>query len=282
MKCLILGATGRLGQMLQWGWADRSDLSVVWQTRTHPVGPAARAGQWIVGNPLLPDGNLKMACQNADCVINLLGVTPSTDADLDLNTALALAPFAMGCAAPVIVSSSAAVYGSAQTVCVETGPVSPLHAYGHAKLAMEQAVRSAPGTALILRIGNIAGADQLLGGLKPDQDPVLHCFEDGATPMRSYISPRGMADGLVGLAQTYRSWPDIVNMSAPRPVTMGGLLAQAGRNWTPAPAPQGLPRTVVFDTTRLAQLIDTGRLATTPKDIVADWQDWRTATGGFQ
>lgn len=277
MQVLILGATGRLGQMLQWAWQGQSDLQPLWQTRSVPRGPQATSRRWVVGDPLTPQSDIKQACQAADVVINLLGVTPGPDRDMGLNVDLAAAPFEMGVKAPVMLASSAAVYGAQKGLCREEGSTNPLHPYGQAKLTMEQEFS---GCALMGRIGNIAGADQLLGGLEPDRTPVLHQFPDGSTPVRSYISPRGFGDVIARLCHKAEAWPDIMNISAPLPVAMGDLLQAAGQKWTPAPAPDTLPKTVAFDTTRLAKLVDIQAIATTAPDIVSQWQEWQTDTGG--
>ena len=282
MQVLVLGATGRLGQMLQWHLPKTYSFDLRWQTRTMAHGPLLRSDTWVIDDPLKPTSYLQSACQSADVIINLLGATPGPDRDMDLNTALALAPYTMGATGPVMVCSSAAVYGKIEGPCCEDGPTNPLSPYGIAKLQMEKAVHAQDPKALILRIGNIAGADQLLGGLRPDVTPVLHQFANGATPKRAYISPQGLGAVFAALTKTPKAWPDILNVAAPAPVEMGDLLKAAGRDWTPAPAPADLPPVVDFDTTRLGQLIDRSGLATTAPDLVAEWQTWLKDTGGRQ
>ena len=282
MQCLILGATGRLGHMLQWAWRSDWTARPIWQCRDMPRGPLAKTGNWVTGDPLAPGAALCDAAQNADVVINLLGVTPGPGADLDLNTPLALAPWDLGATGAVMVASSAAVYGAALgDLLQETHPCAPLHPYGQAKADMETAVRAQNPRALILRIGNVAGADQLLGGLTADTDPVLHCFEDGTTPVRSYIGPRGLTQAIHALARAPQDWPDVVNIAAPHPVAMGDLLDAAGRTWTRAPAPDGLPARVAFDTARLGAFLDVNSLAHTAPDLVAEWQDWQRDVKGM-
>lgn len=154
---------------------------------------------------------------------------------MDDNVTLALAAVRAGAKAgvPVLLSSSAAVYGNQTGVLDETCPLAPLNAYGQAKARMEreaQALAQNLGARVTsLRIGNIAGVDAILGGWRAGF--ALDRFADGATPRRSYIGAVTLARVLGDLARCSvggRDLPDVLNVAAPGMIEMGALLDAAG------------------------------------------------------
>jgi nucleoside-diphosphate-sugar epimerase len=268
---LILGASGRLGRMLQLAWrqAAPAGLRCVWQDR-HAGGPDR-----IVWDPL-GGAEVTSVLPRADAVLNLLGVTAGDPAALALNTPLALAGVeaarALG-ARRCLVASSAAVYGPAEAAA-EGRAASPATAYGQAKAAMEAALRGAPCVTL-LRIGNVAGADALLGGARPGSGPVLlDRFADGAGPVRSYIGPRDLAHVLAALAMA-ADLPDTLNISAPGAVAMVDLLTAARLDWRWRPAPPDAVQRVTLDTARLQRHVPLPARAADPAEIVRQWQATR-------
>jgi nucleoside-diphosphate-sugar epimerase len=105
----------------------------------------------------------------------------------------------------------------------------------------------------ILRIGNVVGADTLLGG---GVGPVsLHRFADGSGPRRSYIGPVALARTLAGLAAA-PALPPVLNVAAPGAVAMADLLEAAGRCRRWSPAPEGTVREVTLDTSLLGTILD--------------------------
>lgn len=275
VRIVVLGATGRLGQMLRWGWRGRDDLSVLYHRRpvTHPE---PRSSVPYVQTPVDPaNPQFQTLCQSADVVVNLLGVVPRVGADLSQNTPLGLAPVLAGAKA-VLAASSAAVYSDVGGPCRETDICAPASAYGISKRDMEQALAAYGSDHHIcaLRIANVAGADQLLGQLEPDITPNLHMFEDGTTPKRSYITPQGFADVMGQLVKQPSQWPPILNVTAKTSVYMGDLLSQAGRIWTHSPAPAQLPPCVALDSVRLAQHVNIDSMAGNSEEIIAQWTQW--------
>lgn len=255
----VLGASGRLGQMLRWAWGDRAD--VAWH-----MGRGA-------GDVLAPSPALRAALGKAEVVVNLSGVTPAPGADLALNVPLGTAPVALAPQARILTASSAAVYGLSDAPHMEDTPCAPLSDYGKAKAMMENAIAAmAPRNHMILRIGNVAGADQLLGGLGSNT-PRLHCFGDEMTPLRSYIGPRGLADAIDALIKAPYA-AQTVNIAA-APMTMGSLLDAAGRPFLAEPAPAGLPPRVILDTSRLRDACPKLSLADTPEAIMCEWTAFR-------
>ncbi|MDZ4136856.1 MAG: NAD-dependent epimerase/dehydratase family protein [Paracoccaceae bacterium] len=274
MPLLVLGATGRVGQILrrQWPAGLGSGLRPIWQAR------AARPGfvSWDI---------LKRPCPllagSGGVVLCLAGVTGGPG--LTQNTALALA----ACAAArrigarhVFIASSAAVYGPGLPMnLAEDAPLRPVNAYGVAKRAMEAAVGDQPGITM-LRIGNIVGADALLGQALPDQpasgqvvlDPVPG--QPGG-PVRSYIGPVTLAAVLArlcGLAVRGEALPRALNIAAPPPVAMADLLTAAGIGWRFGPENPGVVARVGLDTRRLAGLVEIAPDAGQPGVMVAQWR----------
>jgi nucleoside-diphosphate-sugar epimerase len=242
---LILGAGGRLGRMLWQHWPDGAHLRG--QSRRELDG-------LLQFDPLSDHSALTRASEAVGTVICLSGVTPAHSAtsgdEMHLNTDLALAALD---AAPrgvrVFVASSAAVYGAADGPHLEAGKTAPVSEYGQAKFAMEQAALSqGHGRVCVLRIGNVAGADAIVGGWR--EGMALDQLPDGSTPRRSYIGPRSLA-GAVHALCVAKSVPDVVNIAAPGVVAMGDLLDAAGLEWTPrAPQNSVIPE-VELDTSTL-------------------------------
>ena len=255
MSVVFLGAGGRLGRLIRprWRgaarWLDRSDVDVT---------DAATLADALAG---------------ATAVFCLAGVTPGSNRAMEGNVGLAqstLDAAAVAGAGRVFLFSTAAVYGGLPATLLETGPVAPVSPYGHAKLAMEQMAAHHAHPNTVLRLGNVAGADAILGGWRTgfrlDQVP------GGGTPLRSYIGPGVLARVLGDLAAA-RDLPTILNVAAPGAVAMGALLDAAGLGWAPQPATEKTLANVTLDTTRLIRLTAFQPADSTAAGIVADWQE---------
>ena len=262
---LILGGGGRLGRLLRPVWPDPD---VVWHSRRPLAGH--------VSFDILDDAQaLEMAVRGARAVLCLAGVTNiSAAADMQNNVRLAAAAVraahAVGCPR-VLLASSAAVYGRSDQLLSEDGPCVPISGYGRAKLEMERETArlgSDLGVQVCaLRIGNIAGADAILGGWKDGF--VLDVFADGASPRRSYIGPVTLARVLDTLTRATRL-PDVLNIAAPGAVTMGDLLDAADLPWTPRPAGKDAIQSVVLDTSRLERYVPFQPEESTPPQMCAE------------
>ena len=275
LPLLILGGTGRIGRALRRQWPEvlPGGLRPVWQARHATPG---WLGWDILAEPC-PDGAAR------GVVLCLAGVISGTAEELALNEALALA--ACGAAAEqgarhVFLASSAAVYGPAPGALREKDMPAPPGPYGEAKLVMERAAlgwRQQGGLGLtILRIGNIAGLDALLGGLRPGQ-PVRLDPAAGQVggPVRSYIGPvtlgRVLAR-LAGLAAEGAVLPPVLNVAATPAVSMAALLDAAGVDWGFGDEnPAVIPR-VELDTELLQGLVDLPSGAGQPVVMVAEWR----------
>jgi nucleoside-diphosphate-sugar epimerase len=134
------------------------------------------------------------------------------------------------------------------------------------------ALGAARGVAVCaLRIGNVAGADAILGGWQPGF--TLDRFADGTTPRRSYIGPGDLAQALEALIAHPSPLPAALNLTAPGLVAMGDLLKAAGLEYQTRPAPPDALPIVQLETARLARLISLPPPAT-PADLVAQWRAW--------
>lgn len=279
LPLLILGGTGRIGAILrqQWPWFMRAGLRPIWQSRH------ARPGflQWdILNEPCLPS-------VAAGVVLCLAGVTRGTPEILGQNEALAMAACRAAAeqgARHVFLVSSAAVYQPSNQPLTEAAGPAPPGAYGAAKLAMEKSVQgwhqaNGPGLT-ILRVGNVAGSDALLGGIRKGVtvtlDPVPGA-EGG--PLRSYIGPITLSSvlaRLAALAAQGKVLPRTLNIAAPRPVRMGDLLAAAGVAWINGPENPDVIPSVVLDTGRLQELVKLPPIADKPAAMVAEWRSLGT------
>lgn len=252
----VTGSTGRIARMLRRIWTG---ADIAWLAR----GDDLRAG--LAGRR---------------CVLALAGVTAGSAEALANNSSTALAT--LGAArragvARVIVFSSAAVYGRARSPLTETTPPTPAAPYGKAKAEMERAVagwRAAHPDgpeAVVLRLGNVAGADALLGNLGA-HDPTLDTFADGRGPRRSYIGPVTLADVLARLAGHPGPLPALMNLAAPEATDMADLLRAAGRTWTPRPAGPEAIGEVRLDTARLQTVAHVPPDAADAARLVAEWR----------
>lgn len=271
----VLGANGRIGQILQRFWQD---LPVIWQGR-RPEG-AGWLGWSLLDDPPPPAPGPDLV------LLNLAGVVQGDAATLAQNTALALAVCDLADrwgARHVFHCSSAAVYGAAGLdgrLLQEDGPVQPLSPYGAAKLEMEAAVAARaragrPGQT-ILRIGNIVGADALIANGRPGEDVRLDPVPDQPQgPLRSYIGPAGLARVLAGLADLAARGaplPDVVNIAAPGLVGMADLLRAAEIQWHWGPENPAVLGRVGLATDRLERLLP-GLAGTGSAEAMV--QEWR-------
>jgi nucleoside-diphosphate-sugar epimerase len=269
-RVLVLGASGRLGMMLQRHWGDTA-TTPIWQYRKAPTAPLHRS-QVLVFDPLAGPPLL----EPVDLVISLAGIVPGKG-PVSLNIDLGLA--AVNCAITlkaqhVMLSSSAAVYGASSKPLCEESPARPTSAYGQAKLEMENKALTLAQThglqATMLRIGNVAGADALLG--QPGLHRKLDRFPSGYGPVRSYIGPKGLSFVLISLIHCIISGiplPSRINVAQRGGVAMEDLCKAAALEITWQSAPATALESVVLDVTCLAGLVSVGYAD--PQAIVADW-----------
>lgn len=265
-RLLVIGGSGRLGPLLRQAWspafaapAEPAPETVLWQARRESAF-AGQGGPSLVFDPLADPEAFAAAARGCDVIVNLAGVTAGTPEALALNTALARAALDAADAAggrPVLLASSAAVYGAGHAgLCRETDAPTPLAPYGAAKAAMEAELAGRAG-AIWLRIGNVAGADALLGRAAPEGGRVLDILPDGHGPRRSFIGPQALAAALARLVRLVAAGaevPAVLNLSLAGALPMDALLTAAGESWVPRPAPANLIPHVELDVTRAVDL----------------------------
>jgi UDP-glucose 4-epimerase len=255
MTITFLGSGGRLGRLMQPRWHG----DVRWLTRAD--------------GDVRDTGALAASLQPADIVFCLAGVTNPSHGDMDDNVTLArsaLDAAALAGAGRVFLFSSAAVYGDQNILLQEDSPTRPQSDYALAKLQMEEMAHLHPHPNTVLRLGNVAGADAILGGWRDGFH--LDRLPDGTTPKRSYIGPGALVRVLQGLARR-QSLPERLNVAAPGSVAMGDLLDAANLVWAARPATGKTIANVTLDTGLLSGLTDFAPSDSTPEGIVADWME---------
>ncbi|MBN2739923.1 MAG: NAD-dependent epimerase/dehydratase family protein [Rhodobacteraceae bacterium] len=271
-RVLILGGAGRLGTMMRAAWQAAPEtlgITPIWQTRRE----AGLGGP--VFDILAAPGAVARACAQADVVLLLAGVIDGSADDLAVNAALAktVRKHAQMAGLPVIAVSSAAVYGRPSGPLREDTPCAPLTDYGRSKCAME-ATLAGMKHACALRIGNVAGADALLGVPAPEGGRKLHVFADGRAPERSYIGPGALANAVARLArlavEAPARLPEKLNLALPGVVGMDDLLSAAGEDWRPVPTLDATLPKVELDVSHAVELGLVPEVRVDAAAIVAD------------
>lgn len=237
---VVTGSGGRLGRLLRRAFAARPapDLRIRFSGRDESAEI-----QWDILSGPAPDW------PRGAVVLHLAGVVGGDEAALAANAAM-IGPLAAACrrnaAAGLIFTSTAAVYAPGPAPSAEDRPPQPPAAYGRSKLKAEAALaQAAPGCpVLTLRLGNVVGADALLGPRAEGQAIVLDPVPGRAGgPLRSWIGPLGLAQVLACLARRAaagQALPPVLNCAAAPPLTMGALLQASGRDWAYGPARPGV------------------------------------------
>ncbi len=270
LPLLVTGATGRIGGALRAVWPETAAAAMLqphWQAR----GPRPGFAAWDIVSDPCPAGLA------AGIVLGLAGGRRAGADETPLALATLRAARDQG-ARHVFLMSSAAVYGAADAPLTETSPLAPLGAYGEQKRAMELAAQDFAAQAglrlTLLRLGNVAGFDALLGGARPGV-PLLLDPVSGAMggPLRSYIGPVSLGHVLAGLARLAAkgvALPDVLNIAAAPALRMAALLGAAGIDWHYGPEnPDVLPQ-VVLECTRLTALLPLPDASAAA--MVAEWR----------
>ncbi len=229
--------------------------------------PVVRTGPTEQGELIWSPGDKTPEIGPVAAVVALWGVTPGPGRDLADNTRLAVSAMDLGAALgvdAVVHCSTAAVYSPSAEPLKETVSPAPASAYGQAKLEMEQAIaahrKSGGPRQIVMRIGNVAGADSLFGNLQMAGQITLDRFSDGLGPSRSYIAPGDLVHVIESLVRS----PDaegVFNVSAPKPTAMAEIagVCKATVNWRDAP--DSAVQFVWLDTARLGSVVSLPRNA---------------------
>ena len=147
---------------------------------------------------------------------------------------------------PVLLISSAAVYGRRGGPLREDASCAPESDYGRGKLAMERVAAAAGGAVHVLRLGNVAGGRRGPGGRRAGPDGAAGSLRGRRHPVaRLYRSDRvGPGPGGAAAAGGGRGRDaGAAERRGGRRVEMAALLDAAGLAWTPPPrAGRGDPR----------------------------------------
>lgn len=211
-------------------------------------------------------------------MIMFAGTTPGADLSLNRSLAEAAAEAALAIGCPrMLLASSSAVYGAGNGhPTPEDASLEPVNDYGRAKIEMEQACipwREKGLEICCLRIGNVVGADALIRNVAAGGALKIDRFDDGTGPMRSYIGPVSLARVLATLAEHPASLPPILNLAAPRPVSMADLATAAGASFTMPPAPATALHRITLDCTALEQFVTFAPNESCVKTMISQWRE---------
>ena len=268
-RLVVTGARGKLGRAFVRAVAQHYAQSV-------EISALSRAEAEAISGLSAPARGRGTQEPAADAIVALWGVTSATQGKLDDNARYAriAADVAQHLGARrVLHCSSAAVYGLSRGPNRESDPIAPADAYGASKAEMERVVQALPpGGAehILLRIGNVAGADSLFGNGFARGAIRLDCYPDGQGPLRSYIGPDDLAHVLVRLCRLAPgAVPPILNVAAPHPVRMQDLAARMGWPVTWQPCADPARQALLLETSLLQGLVDLGPQASDPGRMVA-------------
>jgi len=293
MKIAVLGATGRVGRLVTAAFLNDppSELQIFKQCRK---GGTDLGKNWFCWDLTSRSDGLEQLVSERDgidCLINFAGVTPASESpDFTANARLATACLSEAARLginQVFLASSAAVYGRPKTNAplLESATLQPVSDYGIAKLAMENAAVPFQSKLSVtcMRIGNVAGADSVLLNRTPASSQIwqpLDCFEDGNTPLRSYIGARTLAQVLRSLCAASISGqkiPPKLNVASPAPIFMEQLLQAASAvgtklGWRLVSAPPDALPAVVMSTSVLESFHKFRAQDDLPSEMIHQWR----------
>ena len=262
-KTVILGSSGRLGRMIRPFWRNPH---TTWHSRQAIKG-------YYTLDILEDKTGLVELFKGTQCVLCLAGVTPSS-ATLSFRQNSMIASACLDAAQiagvrRVFLTSSAAVYGGRKGLLKETDQLAPLSEYGRSKVEMEKLAMAHGQTSTTLRIGNVAGADAILGNWRPKI--TIDTFPDGSTPRRSYIGPRTLSEVIQKLTRIEKL-PPILNLAAPGSIQMNELLDDANLTYTHKQASENTIPHVTLDTTLLEKYVTFNQDDSLSKSMVTQWK----------
>ncbi len=275
----ILGSSGRLGSLLQRVWQQERSVNLCWLG-----GRTVQADGLPSADASRDPANLANRMRGCDVVLVLAGPTAGTAAVLSDHAKIArtvLAAAEQANVGHVILLSSAAVYGDQKGPLSETTATAPVSDYGRAKVDLERVAVAWTGktSVIVLRLGNVVGADGLIGRMGQGHPVRLDLFPSGSAPQRSMIGIESLGSVLLRLAQLMADGvqvPSPLNIAAPGLIGMDDLLNSAGADWSGVPAPATAILQVHLDNKLLETLHRFEARESTAKDMIDQWQRNRT------
>ncbi|WP_372521376.1 NAD-dependent epimerase/dehydratase family protein [Sagittula sp.] len=262
-KIIVLGANGKLGRMVSKLWPSHGELVTV----------ARREG--LADITWKPGDDVPAVLAIETCaILALWGATSGVLADTASLAEAALDLAVVVGARQVVHMSSAAVYGVADRALHEADALQPVGPYGVAKRDMEDAIavwhrRNGEAVrSIVLRLGNVAGADSLGQSLRRRPSVALDRFADGTGPQRSYIGPVDLVRVFKFLTKDI-AISGAYNVAAPQATAMADIVTAAGMDVRWTSAPPGAIQSVVLDTSKLGRLLPDLRIASSPAELVA-------------
>jgi nucleoside-diphosphate-sugar epimerase len=239
----------------------------------------------VVDEGVVPDfvnniSDLAQVISGCSAVINLAGPTPGAG-DMADHLPIArsvLCACDLACVPRCLLMSSQAIYGPLTGQVTENTVPKPVGDYGRGKLAMENAALHWPGDVevSILRLANVAGADQLLGRRGSETPSVaLDVFPNGTSPRRCYLGPQALAVILFALARYDGDLPDVLNLGAGSSVAMADLLNAGQIPWHGVSAPDTALPDLALDSTRLQEFLGLPGHLGSVEQVISEWQDWK-------
>jgi nucleoside-diphosphate-sugar epimerase len=224
--------------------------------------------QWDMLGKQLPD------LPKGAIVLHLAGSARGPEETLAGNAAL-IPPLVRACAESkarsILFASTAAVYAPGLEPATEADPPAPQTAYGRSKHLAERLLQAQSACPVhLLRIGNVAGADALLGPRMPPGQIVLDPVPGRpGGPVRSWIGPRVLAGLLADLCRL--DLPPILNLAQDPPIAMADLLQASGLDWCYGPPAPTVVSTATLSTRLLRSVVDVRRASARQMATESAW-----------
>ncbi|TMC76343.1 MAG: NAD(P)-dependent oxidoreductase [Chloroflexi bacterium] len=290
MKVLVTGNLGYIGPVLAAALTRAGhevhglDRALFVRYATQPLPAIARQ---TIGD-IRDERTLREAIERCDAVIQLAAMSNDPLGELDgqvttsVNLDATLRVIELAGDRPLILYSSASVYGMSSTVCGEDAPVRPLTLYSVLKVAAEDVALRQSG-ALVLRNGTVHGpapvirGDLLLNSMVASAVAIgeIVLMTTGAT-MRPVVDIRDLAELTVGLLE--RGVTGLYNAAASNIAV--GEAAQLVAGITGATVVErhhgADPRNYAMDTSRLEAIAGWWRprpLASSVRDLIDHYRE---------
>lgn len=275
-RILILGASGKVGQMLGQYWVQNPPKNMSVQSQVRQNAGTDQIAWQLGDDPLI--------LKPAKTVVALWGAIPGSGRSFDDNISLGLKALDTALeigADRVFLASSSAVYGGAvaQAMTETSNNLYPTGAYGKSKLAMEFAAKDWVKNhqnalaCCCFRISNVVGADSLFASLAQHPSITLDQFPSGGGPRRSYVTASDLARVIEGLSNLPATdLPELLNVAGALPVAMEDMAKATGADVTWRKAPATAFESVAMDTSRLASLLGSLDESANAERAIAAWR----------